>query len=179
NGAMSAQNKQGEIRKNIIQDDLLYAVIALPKELFYTTSIPACLFIISKGKSTDQYRDRSGETLFIDARDLYESVSKSQNRLTEDQIDKIASTVRAYRGEDSVEVYEDEKGFCKKISTQEIAENRHIASPGRYVELEKKEGDNRSFEKKMEILSTDLRENLQKSKELQKKIEENLEVLGF
>jgi len=179
NGAMSVQGKEGEIRQSIIEDDLLDAVIALPKELFFTTSIPACIFILSKGKDSDKYRDRSGETLFVDAREEYESINRTQNTLTEENINRIVEKVRAYRGEDGVDEYEDETGFCKVAKIEDIADNRHIIAPGRYVGIKEKEGDEEPFEVKMERLSADLRENFQKSNELQDQIEKNLEVLGF
>lgn len=179
NGAMSVQGKEGEIRQSIIEDDLLDAVIALPKELFFTTSIPACIFILSKGKDSDQYRDRSGETLFVDAREEYESINRTQNTLTEENINRIVEKVRAYRGEDGVDEYEDETGFCKVAEIEDIAENRHIITPGRYVGVKKQDSDGEPFEVKMERLSADLRENFQKSNELQTQIEKNLEVLGF
>lgn len=179
NGAMSAQNNEGEIRKGIIGDDLLDAVIALPKELFYTTSIPACIFILSKGKQEDQYRDRTGETLFIDATDLYESVDQTQNRLNRDHVERIAETVRAYRGEDQVGDYEDEKGFCKRAEIEEIADNQYIVTPGRYVGVKPEDEDDEPFEKKMERLSAELRTNFQKSNDLQQKIENSLQEVGF
>jgi len=178
NGAMSVQNKEGKIREGIVEDDLLDAVIALPKELFYTTSIPACIFILSKGKVEDQYRDRGNETLFVDARDLYKSIDRTQNTLEEENINKIVKKVRAYRGEEGEE-YEDEKGFCKVVETEDIADNRYIITPGRYVGVKKQDGDEEPFDVKMERLSANIRENFQKSSELQEKIEQNLEVLGF
>jgi type I restriction enzyme M protein len=179
NGAMSAQNNEGEIRKGIVEDDLLDAVIALPKELFYTTSIPACIFILSKGKEEDQYRDRSGETLFIEATNLYESISSTQNKLADEHINKIADTVRAYRGEEGVKEYEDEKGFCKVAETDEIANNRYIVTPGRYVGVKQDNGDDEPFEQKMERLTAELREKLQKSNELEESIEQSLQEVGF
>ncbi|MWV64487.1 N-6 DNA methylase [Halorubrum sp. JWXQ-INN 858] len=179
NGAMSVQGKEGEIRQNIIEDDLFDAVIALPKELFFTTGIPACIFILSKGKDSDKYRDRGDETLFIDAKEQYESINRSQNILTEQHISKIVEKVRAYRGEDKAAEYEDEVGFCKIAKTEDIANNRYIITPGRYVGVKEQEGDDVPFEAKMEKLSADLRENFQKSNELQEQIEDNLEVLGF
>ena len=179
NGAMSVQRNEGEIRENIVEEDLLDAVIALPQELFYTTGIPACIFILSKGKDSDQYRERSGETLFIDASEKYESVSRSQNRLTEEHIKKIANTVRAYRGEKKVDVYEDEVGYCKVANTDAISENRYIISPSRYVGFSDKDGEDDPYEKRMERLSAEIREKFQKSNELEEEIEKNLEVLGF
>jgi type I restriction enzyme M protein len=179
NGAMSAQGNVGEIREAIIEDDLLDTVIALPGDLFFTTPIPACIFIVSKGKGSDQYRNRSGETLFVDAREEYDSVDRTQNVLEDEHINKVAEKVRAYRGEDGVNEYEDEKGFCNVAKTEEIVDNRYIITPGRYVGVKEQGGDEEPFEVKMERLSADLRENFQKSNELQEQIKENLEVLGF
>ncbi|MFB6186124.1 MAG: N-6 DNA methylase, partial [Halobacteriaceae archaeon] len=157
----------------------LDAVIALPKELFYTTSIPASLFILSKGKDDDQYRDRSGETLFIEATNLYESINSTQNRLNDEHIRKIANTVRAYRGEDSAEEYQDEEGFCKVAKTDEIADNRYIVTPGRYVGVKEDNRDSEPFEQKMERLTAELREKFQKSNELEESIEKSLQEVGF
>ncbi len=179
NGSMSVQGQEGEIRKKIIEDNLLDAVIALPKELFYTTSIPVCLWILSKGKESDEYRDRSHETLFINAKELYESIDRTQNRLTEEHIQSIADTVRAYRGEDGVDEYEDENGFCKVATTEEIAENDYMVTPGRYVGIKRDDGDGIPYEVKMEELSAELREQFHQSNSLQQEIEMNLEELGF
>jgi len=179
NGSMSVQGQEGEIRKEIIEEDLLDAVIALPGELFYTTSIPVCLWIISKGKDSDSYRNRTNETLFINAKDLYESIDRTQNRLTEEHIQTIADTVRAYRGEDSVDEYEDETGFCKMARTDEIADNDYIVTPGRYVGIDRDTSREVPYEVKMEELSAELREQFQRSNELQDDIEANLEELGF
>jgi type I restriction enzyme M protein len=179
NGAMSVQGTEGDIRESIVEDDLLDAVIALPKELFFTTSIPACIFVLSKGKSSDQYRDRSGETLFVDAREEYESIDRTQNVLKEEDISKVVEKVQAYRGEDGSGEYEDERGFCKVADIESIEDNRYIITPGRYVGVKEQDDDDEPFEVKMERLSADLRENFQKSDELQDQIEKNLEVLGF
>jgi len=179
NGSLSVQDSQGDIRKEIIEDDLLDVVVALPKELFYTTSIPACLWIMSEGKDTDEHRPRSGETLFVDARELYKSVDRTQNILTEDQIEKIADTVRAYRGQEGAGEYEDKKGFCKVASTEEIDDNSYIITPGRYVGIEEDDEEDIPFEVKMEDLVGELREKFKESNNLQEKIEHNLEELGF
>ena len=179
NGAMSVQGKEGKIRQGIIEDDLLDTVIALPKELFFTTSIPACIFILSKGKDSDKYRNRSGDTLFVDAREEYESIDRSQNILAEENINKIVEKVRAYRGKEGADEYKDEKGFCKVAEIEDIKDNRYIITPGRYVGIKEQDEDDELFEAKMERLSADIRENFQKSNELQDEIERNLEVLGF
>jgi type I restriction enzyme M protein len=179
NGSMSVQGQEGEIRKGIIEDDLLDAVIALPGELFYTTSIPVCLWIISKGKNSDSYRNRTDETLFLNAKDLYESIDRTQNRLTEDHIQTIADTVREYRGEDSVGEYEDETGFCKVATTDEIADNDYMVTPGRYVGINRDTSSEVPYEVKMEELSAELREQFQQSNKLQEDIKANLQELGF
>jgi type I restriction enzyme M protein len=179
NGSMSVQGTEGEIREKIIEDDLLDAIISLPKELFYTTQIPVCLWILSKGKDSDQYRDRSGETLFVDGGDLYESIDRTTNHLTEDHIDRIADTVRAYRGENGVEEYEDETGYCKVATTKEIEGNEYKLTPGRYVGIKSVEEDDIPFDVKMEEISAELREQFEKSNELQAEIESGLERIGF
>ncbi|WP_128476532.1 type I restriction-modification system subunit M [Halorussus pelagicus] len=179
NGSMSIQGQEGEIRKEIVEDDLLDAVITLPDELFYTTSIPVCIWILSRGKDSDEYRDRSGETLFINATELHESIDRTQNRLTEGHIQKIADTVRAYRGEENVEAYEDKTGFCKVTTTDEIEDNNYMITPGRYVGIERDDGDGIPYEVKMEELSAELREQFTRSNELQEEIGKNLEELGF
>jgi len=179
NGSMSVMGKEGEIRKNIIEDDLLDVVIALPEQLFYTTQIPACLWIMSKGKKSDKYRDRQGETLFVDAREIYKSIDRTQNVMTEKQIQKIANTVRYYRGEEGVDKFEDEKGYCKISTLQEISDNSYIITPGRYVGLKDKGEQDVPYHIKMENLASELREKFQKSQDLESKIEKNLEELGF
>jgi type I restriction enzyme M protein len=179
NGAMSVQNNSAEIRKGIVKDDLLDAVIALPKALFYTTSIPACILVFSKGKKSDKHRNRKGETLFIDATDRFESVNRTQNRLTKNHIQKISETVRAYRGEEQVGEYEDEKGFCKVADIEDISNNRFIITPGRYVGVKEENEEGELFERKMERLTADLREKFQESAELQQEINKSIEEVGF
>lgn len=179
NGSLSVQGTEGEIRRKIIEKDLVDAIIALPGELFYTTPIPVCLWIFSKGKGIDKYRDRRNETLFIDAREMYEEVNRTLNTLPDEAIDKIANKVRAYRGEEEAGTYEDEKGFCAVATIDEIEENNWIITPGRYVGIENEENNGGAFEVKMEELTADLREQFQRSNDLQEQIEENLEEIGF
>lgn len=179
NGSLSIQGTEGEIRQRILEDDLVDAVVALPGELFYTTSIPVSIWIISKGKDSDQYRDRSGETLFIDARDMYEEVNRTLNRLTHEHIKKISNTVRAYRGEQDVGEYTEEKGYSAISTIDEIADNNWVITPGRYVGVKEEDGDGVPFEVKMENLSAELRQQFQRSNELEEEIERNLEEVGF
>lgn len=179
NGSMSIQGTEGSIREGIIEDDLVDAIISLPQSLFYTTQIPVCIWILATGKDTDQYRDRSGETLFIDAGDLYESVDRTTNQLTSNNINTIAETVRSYRGEDDAKEYVDETGFCKIATIDEIADNDYMLTPGRYVGIKQDNGDGIAFDTKMNETTAELREKFQQSDELQKKIEETLQEVGF
>jgi type I restriction enzyme M protein len=179
NGSMSIQGVEGNIRQEIIEDDLLDAVISLPEELFYTTSISVCIWILSKNKSKDEYRDREGETLFIDAQDMYEVIDKTQNKLTGGHIQTIADTVRAYRGEEGIDEYEDKTGYCKVVTKEEIQDNQYIVTPGRYVGIEEDSDDGVPFEVQMDELSTELREQFRRSEELQSEIEDTLREVGF
>jgi type I restriction enzyme M protein len=179
NGSMSVQGVQGEIRKEIIEDDLLDVIISLPNNLFYGTNIPVSIWILSCDKENDEYRSREGETLFIDASELYTEVSTTLNILSDSHIEKIADTVRAYRGEDGVGEYEDIRGFCTTESKDVMADNQYMVTPGRYVGIEEDEDDDVPFEVKMQELSAELREQFQRSDELEAQIEQNLEEVGF
>ncbi|MEO2068912.1 MAG: class I SAM-dependent DNA methyltransferase [Desulfurobacteriaceae bacterium] len=179
NGSLSAGGKEGEIRKAIIEDDLVDCIIALPNKLFYTTQIPACIWILAKDKADPRFRNRKGEVLFIDARELYKAVSRNLNELTDEHIQKIASTYRSYRGEKGYPEYKDIKGFCKVATIDEIRENDYILTPGRYVGVKDIEEDSEPFEEKMERLTKQLAEQFRKSRELEEKIKQNLAKLGF
>ena len=179
NGSMSVQGAEGKVREGIIEDDLLDVVISLPTNLFYGTNIPVSIWILSKNKIGDKYRNRENETLFIDARELYEEIDRNLNKLNDSHISRIADTVREYRGEKDVGEYEDETGFCKVETKAEIADNQYMVTPGRYVGIEEEDGDDISFEAKMDELTTEMREQFRKSDELQNKIDENLRGIGF
>ncbi|SNR56610.1 class I SAM-dependent DNA methyltransferase [Halorubrum vacuolatum] len=177
-GSLSSSGKEAEIRKQIVEDDLLDAIIVLSDQLFYTTEIPVSIWVLSKskGEGTDE-RERKGETLFIDARDIYEQKDIKQKILRPKHIDKIASTVRSYR--QGYENYEDEPGFCKVVDIDEIAENDYILIPGRYVGIEDIEKNDVPFEPKMEQVTSELRQKFRESDELQKKIDEKIREVGF
>ncbi len=178
-GSLSTGGKGGEIRKKLIEDDLVDAIIVLSDQLFYTTEIPVCLWILSmsKGKKSDKERTRTGETLFINARDIYEQKDVKQKVLNPEHIEKISNTVKAYR-EDYSE-YEDEAGYCKVANKEEIAENDHILIPGRYVGVGEVEEESVPLEPKMEELTGKIRENFEKSNELQREIDEKLREVEF
>ncbi|WP_297453108.1 class I SAM-dependent DNA methyltransferase [Persephonella sp.] len=179
NGSLSAGGKEGEIRKAIIEDDLVDCIIALPPKMFYTVQIPACIWILTKNKADKRFRNRKGETLFIDARELYNPVSRNLNEFTDEHIQKIASTYRSYRGEKGYPEYKDIEGFCKVATIDEIKEHDYILTPGRYVGIAEIEEDSEPFEEKMARLTKELSEQFKKSRELEEKIKQNLAELGF
>ena len=160
NGSMSSnQSNEGEIRKNIIEADIVDCMVALPSQLFYNTMIPACLWFIARDKQNNKFRDRRGEVLFIDARKLGIMVDRRHRELTPEDIKKISDTYHAWRGEpiDGQKVeYKDIAGFCKAVKLEEIRKQGHILTPGRYVGAEEEEEDEEAFEEKMKRLTAEL-----------------------
>jgi len=183
NGSMSTNTSgEGEIRKKIIENDLVDCMISLPGQLFFTTPIPVCLWFISRNKKADAnrgFRDRQGETLFIDARKMGTLVDRVHRDLSDDEIGKIARTYHAWRGEEKDGVYEDKSGFCKSATLEVIKSHDYVLTPGRYVGAAEIEDDGIPFEKKMAELSATLYEQMRKSVDLDAVIRRNLEVLGY
>ena len=179
NGALAVGGKEGEIRKKIIEDDLVDVIIACPPKLFYNVSLPVSLWFLTKNKKNGRFRNRTGETLFIDAREIFEPVSRKQVIFTDEQIQKIANTVRAWRGEEGFGKYEDIPGFCKSATLEEIRKNGYVLTPGRYVGIKPEEDDGIPFEEKMKKLSKELEQYFGEGQELEKKIKENLKRIHF
>jgi type I restriction enzyme M protein len=179
NGALSVSGQDGEIRRKIIENDLVDCIIALPVQLFYTTGIPACLWFVTKNKAQKRHRDRREETLFIDARKMFRKVDRTHNELTDEHIKTIADAYHAYRGEEGLPEYEDIPGFCKVAMIDEIRKNGYVLTPGRYVGTEEVEGDGEPLEEKMERLTAELVEQFDKSEELKDQIKKNLAELGY
>ncbi|WP_026959314.1 type I restriction-modification system subunit M [Aliagarivorans taiwanensis] len=183
NGSMSSNtNSEGTIRQQIIEDDLVECMIALPGQLFYTTQIPVCLWFLTKdkGENTDKgYRKRNGETLFIDARNMGSMISRKQKELTLDDIAEIARTYHAWRGEAKDGVYEDVAGYSKSASFDEIKANDFVLTPGRYVGAAELEDDGIPFEVKMAELTSKLGEQFAESAKLEGQIKVNLKGLGY
>jgi len=178
NGSMSSNTSgEGEIRKNIIEHDLVDCMVALPAQLFFNTMIPACLWFVSRNKNNGKFRSRSGETLFIDARNMGKMIDRRHKELTDEDVEKIAATYHAWRGEGGK--YEDIKGFCKSASLDEMKKHGHILTPGRYVGIEDIKEDDEEFEEKMDKLTTELAGQMQKSRELDKEIKKNLKGIGY
>lgn len=181
NGSMSSnQSGEGEIRKNIIEADLVDCMVALPGQLFYSTQIPACLWFLARDKKNGRFRDRRGQVLFIDARKMGRMVDRTHRELTEEDIVKIAGTYHAWRGDKGVDKkYEDIPGFCKSATLEEIRKHGHVLTPGRYVGAEKKEDDGALFAEKVQRLVAQLREQQAEAARLDKAIAANLKNLGF
>ena len=189
NGSMSSnQSGEGEIRKNLIEADLVDCMVALPGQLFYSTQIPVCLWFLTRTKTNGRFRDRRGETLFIDARKLGTLVDRTHRELTETDIEKIAGTYHRWRGDpdalhalapDDPTAYEDIPGFCKAATLDDIRKHGHVLTPGRYVGAEAQTDDGEPFEEKMRRLAAQLREQQQEAARLDAAIAANLKDLGY
>ncbi len=170
NGALSSQSGgEGEIRKHIIEDDLIEGIVALPPQLFYSVTIPATLWFITKGKK------QPGKTLFIDARQIGSMVDRTHRDFSDEDVAKIADTFAAFQEG----TLEDVKGFCAVVETAEIAKQDYILTPGRYVGIEEKEDDGEPFEEKMGRLTSELSEMFAKSHELEEEIRKKLGAIGY
>lgn len=183
NGSMSSNtSNEGEIRKNLIEADLVDCMVALPSQLFYNTMIPACLWFISRDKKNQKFRDRREEVLFIDARNMGKMIDRRHRQLTEDDIKKISNTYHKWRGKPingkQVE-YKNIAGYCKSATLEEIRKQNHILTPGRYVGYEEEEEDPEKFQEKMGRLTKELQEQMEEAKKLDEKITENLKRIGF
>ena len=170
NGSLSSQTSgEGEIRKNIIEADLVSCIIAMPPQLFYTTQIPVSLWFLSKNKN------QKGKTLFIDARNMGTMKSRKLRELTDADITKLGDTYDKYENG----TLENKKGFCAVVSTEEIAKQGYILTPGRYVGIEEKEDDGEPFDDKMKRLTSELSEMFKQSEILQNEIKEKLKSIGW
>ena len=198
---------QGDIRKAIIEADLVDCMVALPGQLFYSTPIPVCLWFLARSKRASALpavpgakrgagRDRRGETLFIDARKLGTMADRVHRELTDDDIAKIAGTYHAWRGDKAAgdaqgsasvaagrtsraTKYEDIPGFCKSVTLDNIRKHGHVLTPGRYVGAEAAEDDGEPFEEKMKRLTATLREQQAEAAKLDAAIAANLKELGY
>ena len=179
NGALAVGGREGEIRKKIIEDDLIDVIIACPPKLFYNVSLPVSLWFTTKNKKNGRFRKRAGEALFIDVREIYEPISRRQYTFTDEQIQKIANTVRAWRGQKDYGKYKDIPGFCKSATIEEIRKNGYVLTPGRYVGVKEEENDGVPFEEKMEKLTGELKRYFKESQKLEKEIGNNLKEIDF
>ncbi len=185
NGSMSSQQSgEGEIRKALVEADMVDCMVAMPGQLFYSTQIPVCLWFLARdkknglGKAGNKMRSRGHQTLFIDARKLGTLVDRVHRELGEADIAKIVDTYHAWRG-DGEGRYEDIAGFCKSATTEEIRAHQHVLTPGRYVGAEEVESDGEPFDEKMARLVAKLGEQFAEGARLESVIRENLRGLGY
>ena len=170
NGSLSTSTSgEGEIRKKIIEDDLIEGIIALPANLFYSVTIPACLWFITRDKK------QRGKTVFIDARKMGTLVDRKHRDFSDEDIKKIADTFEAFQNGE----LEDIKGFCATVETTDIAKQDYILTPGRYVGIEEQEDDGEPFDEKMKRLTGELSEMFARSHELEEEIRERLGAIGY
>ena len=189
NGSMSSNtSNEGEIRKNIIEADLVDCMVALPSQLFYNTMIPACLWFIARDKKNYKFRDRRGDVLFIDAREMGVMIDRRHRELTEEDINKISDTYHAFRGEPprpsgappwKEGKYKDIAGFCKAAAIEEIKKQGYILTPGRYVGTKETEEDFEVFEEKMKQLTSELSAQMKEEKRLNEEIKKQLSKIGL
>ena len=171
NGSLSSNTSgEGDIRRKILEDDLVDCIVALPDKLFYTTGIPVCIWFFNRDKK------HKGQTLFIDARKMGDMVNRRLRELSDEDIKKIANTYIAWQNEDG---YEDVQGYCKVASIDEIKEHDYILTPGRYVGIEEVEDDGEPFEEKMERLTNTLANQFKKSRGLEEEIIKQLGGIGY
>ena len=170
NGSLSSQSSgEGDIRRKIVEDDLVEGIIAMPTQLFFTTQIPVSLWFINRNKK------QKDKTLFIDARKMGTMVNRRLREMTAEDIAKIAGLFKAYNGG----TLKHEKGFCAVVATEEIAKQDFILTPGRYVGIEEQEDDGEPFEEKMTRLTSELSEMFKKGHVLEKEIKKRLGAIGY
>lgn len=170
NGALSTQSSgEGEIRKNIIEADMVECIVAMPTQLFYSVTIPVTLWFIGKNKK------QKNKTLFIDARKMCYMVDRKHRDFTPEDIQKLADTFTAYEEG----TLEDVNGFCATVTTQDIAKQDYILTPGRYVGIEEQEDDGEPFEEKMTRLTSELSDMFARSHELEDEIRKKLGAIGY
>jgi type I restriction enzyme M protein len=175
NGSMSSNTSgEGEIRRLLIEADLVDCMVAMPGQLFFSTQIPVCLWFLTRDKTKE--RDRRGETLFIDARNLGYLEDRVHRELTEKDISKIADTYHAWKSEKK---YKNVAGFCKSVTLKEIQEKGYILTPGRYVDATKLEDDGEPLEQKMMRLTKTLELQFKESQRLEEEIRQNLRRLNY
>ena len=173
NGSMSSQSSgEGEIRKQLILDNKVDAIVTMPSQLFFNVAIPCVLWFVSRDRA-----NRSGKTLFIDGRNLGKMVTRRNRELTPEDITKVSKAYHDFKTQNGE--YEDIAGFCKVANLDEIKEHDYVLTPGRYGGSEAVEEDDEAFAEKMERLTTELNEQFVKSHELEQKIKENLTKINL
>ncbi|OJU88181.1 hypothetical protein BGO17_04400 [Candidatus Saccharibacteria bacterium 49-20] len=169
NGSMSSQSSgEGEIRKKLLEADMVDAIVTLPSQLFFNTGIPACLWFVSRDRT-----NRSGKTLFVDGRNLGKMINRRNRELTEEDIARVAKAYHDFKTQNGE--YQDVAGFAKVATLDEIKEHDYVLTPGRYVGSEEVEEDDEPFDEKMARLTAELDEQFARSHELEAKIKASLD----
>ena len=178
NGSLSSnQSGEGEIRKNLVDADLVDCIVALPKQLFYNTGIPACIWFISRKRLGNGDRKRTGELLFIDASEMGHLIDRAHRDFSEEDIAKIVNTYHQWRSKDGK--YDDIKGFCKSATLADIQKHGYVLTPGRYVGTPDGVSDGEPFEEKMKRLTKTLKEQMVEEARLNSEIIKQLNKVGF
>ncbi|MGE3193508.1 MAG: type I restriction-modification system subunit M [Microbacteriaceae bacterium] len=184
NGSLSSQSGgEGEIRRALVEADLVECIVSLPGQLFFTTQIPVCLWFLTKDKSAQSVatersqRSRKGEVLFIDARGLGSMASRTLKEFSDDDIASIADTFHAWRGEPDEQPYEDVAGFCASVTLDQIAEHGHVLTPGRYVGNQAADADEEPLDEKIERLTAEVRAGFEERASLHERVTAALDSL--
>jgi type I restriction enzyme M protein len=179
NGSLSSnQSGEGEIRARLVKADLVDCIVALPKQLFYNTGIPACLWFISKKRhEMNGDRKRTGEVLFIDTSDMGFMADRTHRDFSNIDITKITNTYHEWRKNGGI--YKDEKGFCKSAQMEEIQKHNFVLTPGRYVGIPDEAVDTVPFADKMRQITSKLSEQMKKEEEMNEEIKRQLGNIGF
>ncbi len=179
NGSMSSNSSgEGEIRKAIVEADLVDCMVALPGQLFYGSMIPVCLWFLSRDKENGRFRDRRKQILFIDARKMGALIDRRHRELSDQEIAKIARTYHAWRGEKAMGDYVDVAGFCKSATLKDVESHGFVLTPGRYVGAEEAEDDGEPFPEKFARLTRTLEEQFDESRKLESTIREAMKSVG-
>ena len=180
NGSMSSnQSGEGDIRKSLIEADLVDCTVALPGQLFYSTQIPACPWFLARDRQSGKLRNHRGEILFIDARKLGRMVDRTHRELTDEDIARIADTYHSWRGEGQAGGHEDVPGFRNSAPLDEVRKHSHVLTPGRYVGTEAPQDDGEPFEHTLKRPVTQLREQQTEAAKIAATIAANLQELGY
>lgn len=181
NGSMSStQSGEGDIRREMVEKDVVDCMVALPGQLFYSTQIPACLWFLARNKNPGSgWRDRRGQMLFIDARKLGTLVERTRRELSASEIKRIADSYHAWRGEPNASAYADIPGFCKSVSLEEVAKQGHVLTVDRYVDVIDAEDDGEVFQEKMQRIAALWRDQQAEARLLDDAIEANLRGIGY
>lgn len=185
NGSLSSKTSgEGEIRKNLVEADLVECIVAMPDKLFYTTGIPVSIWFLTKDKTAQSVkserpqRERRGEILFVDARQLGTMATRTVKELSDEEITKISDVYNAWRGEPGLEPYEDVLGFCASVKMENIRTNDHVLTPGRYVGNQDVEDDGEPLEDKIARLSQSIRSGFESRAKLQSTVVTALDGLA-